>query len=195
MAAPRDAAVLSALVKLETARHRLHDALREAAFSLSSAQREEESTRGCFVSFDAVPTEPGSLEALAFLFPNSATTSGSDAKEAGGDQSDATSRVCSSSSSSSSGVWDIVQIEGQKRSKQKAPPAVSQRLSPAPNSTEEEALPPPDPIYYFSENPSSALRECQEAYRHVLRCIVETANAQQHALAAAACMPNECVDE
>ena len=59
-----DGAVIGALEVLEVARDRLHDALREAAFSFVAAQREEEATRGCFVSYDAVPTLRNTLTPL-----------------------------------------------------------------------------------------------------------------------------------
>lgn len=183
MVASRDAAVLAALKQLEDVRERLHSALREAAFSFTTAQREEESTRGCFVSLDAVPTAQGTLEALVSLTQTSATTSTSGVEETRCGESDEAARIRSSSC-----AWEMLLVSGDRRKKQ-MPAAASQHAPPAPNcGSEASDLFPPDPIYYFSEYPSSALRECQEAYRRVLRCAVETVNAQQRALAEAVAM-------
>ncbi|CAJ1019555.1 hypothetical protein, conserved [Leishmania lindenbergi] len=184
MAAPRDDALLAALEQLEEVRERLHDTLREAAFGFTSAQREEESTRGCFVSFDAVPTAQGTLEALVSLTRKPVTTSPSGSEETRRGENNEAARV-----DSCSYAWEMVLINGKRRRRQQVRAAEPQQGSPTSNSAEEEAdISPPDPIYYFSECPSSALRECQEAYRRVLRCAVETVNAQQRALAAAVAM-------
>lgn len=184
MAAPRDAAVLGALKQLEDMRGCLHSALREAAFSFTTAQREEESTRGCFVSLDAVPTAQGTLEALVSLTQTSPTTSTSGVEATRSDESDEAVRIHSSGC-----AWEMVLISGERRRKQQVPAAASQHASPAPDPESERSdLFPPDPIYYFSEHPSSALRECQEAYRRVLRCAVDTVNAQQRALTEAVAM-------
>ncbi|GET87062.1 hypothetical protein, conserved [Leishmania tarentolae] len=184
MAAPRDASVLSALKELEDVRERLHDALREAAFSFTIAQREEESTRGCFVSFDAVPTAQGALEALVSLTQRPGTTSTSGVEETYCGGSDEAIEMGRRNS-----VWEMVLIHGGRRRKQDVSAAASEHVSPASNSGGEEPHSvPPDPIYYFSEYPSSALRECQEAYRHVLHCAIETVNAQQRALGEAVAM-------
>ncbi|KAG5483159.1 hypothetical protein CUR178_04733 [Leishmania enriettii] len=183
MAAPRDASVLAALEQLEAMRERLHDNLREAAFSFTSAQREEERTRGCFVSFDAVPTVQGTLEPLVSLTRKSTNPSASGSEEALCGDSDEAALL-----GGSDFAWEMVLVKGEQIRKQRVQAAALLQASPTPDAAGEAASFPLDPIYYFSEHPSRALRECQEAYRRVLRSAVETVNAQQHALAAAAAM-------
>ncbi|KAG5483298.1 hypothetical protein LSCM1_04840 [Leishmania martiniquensis] len=183
MTAPRDAAVLAALERLEVVRERLHDTLREAAFSFTNAQREEEQTRGRLISFEAVPTAQGTLEALVSLTWKPTHASVSDSVEAPCGDSDEAALV-----GDNSFVWEVALVKGKRRRTQQSAAATSPPASLAPDSAEEAIRSPPDPIYYLSEHPSSALRECQEAYRRVLHCAVETVNAQQCALAAAAAM-------
>lgn len=155
-AAPSDAAVMLALEQLEEVRARLHDSLREAAFSLTTAQREEESTRGCLVSFDAVPTAQGSLAPLA--------------------------HVAETRREHGMASWQLEMRDGARHRPLGSASAQPQASPPATATTEA----PADPIYYFSECPSAALRECQAAYRRALHGVVEAVNAQQRALAAAA---------
>ncbi|KAK7195978.1 hypothetical protein NESM_000531100 [Novymonas esmeraldas] len=166
MTAPSDAAVLAELKALEAARTRLHAALREAAFSFTAAQRAEEATRGRLVSFDAVPVADGTLTALATITSSCLTNSGA---------ADGT-------------AWELTVEKGSRRlpslRRQSSSTARDAAAATATAAAADSA--PPDPIYYFSENPSSTLRECQTAFQHALVCVVATVNAQQRVLAAAA---------
>ncbi|KPA77197.1 hypothetical protein ABB37_07112 [Leptomonas pyrrhocoris] len=164
-----DAAAIAALELLETARARLHDALREAAFDLVAAQREEESTRGCLVSLDAVPTQGNTLTPLL--------TVAQEVEE--GNEEPPVGQARSS-------TWVLTEGKGERISalpaRRAAPKASSEA---ARKETKDDVLTLVDPIYYFSANPSSALRDGQAAYRRAVQCVVEVANAQQRALAAA----------
>jgi hypothetical protein len=172
-----DAAAIAALEVLEVARERLHNSLREAAFSFFAAQREEESTRGCFVSYEAVPTQANTMTPLITVAQQ--TIGG------GGEEEERTARAEAARAS----LWVLAVKEGDR--KPAAPPREAAHRGGAAeeeNSTKETGgtTPPSiDPVYYFSEHPSSALRECQAAYRRVMQSAVEVLNAQQRALAAA----------
>lgn len=171
-----DGAVIGALEVLEVARDRLHDALREAAFSFVAAQREEEATRGCFVSYDAVPTLRNTLTPLLTVSQRSVQ------EKDNADEDDDESAQHPRAS-----PWVLIEKQGERKPLVSSRKAASKRAAGqiADRKTKDSAPVLVDPIYYFSEQPSSALRDCQAAYRRVMQCVVEVASAQQRVLAAA----------
>ncbi|KPI84533.1 hypothetical protein ABL78_6418 [Leptomonas seymouri] len=160
-----DADAITALELLEATREHLHNALREAAFSFIAAQREEESTRGCFVGYDAVPIQENTLAPILTISQRFEDVSTAAQPE----KADLNS-------------WVLTQSKDERK------PTLPSRRAAHRASSEAGIDGTPiagDPIYYFSEHPSSALRDCQAAYRRVMQYVVEVVNAQQRAWKAA----------